>query len=695
MVILCKDDACVDLASYGKVGKGNKPEYCSIHKKANMNKKLAIICLFDDCENFASHGKKGKNNLKEYCKIHKNEEENLCNKNEPECQAEGCYKVAKCGIDGKKPYLYCDTHKLEGMKNGRKKSSECIEPGCDKERSYGYVDKNGEGVGPKQYCVTHAKPEMVNRKKIKCKEKKCDKGALFNYNREEFKGKGLYCDTHKLPDMINVMENRRCEVEGCTTRPLYGFNYDEPATRCEPHALKGMFSVSNSQCKVKDENGICRKFPTHNYPDAIGKKFCEIHALEGMIKVVYNTCKFENCGKTAVFNIEGRSKGIRCSKHKLDNMINVYCKKCEEPGCIKEPSFNIPGENSKPLYCKDHKLEGMKDVKNKKCLKEGCDKIPTFNYCTESRGIYCDAHKLEGMINVRSNRCLEKGCDTLASYNYPTEKKLLYCNTHKLPGMIDVSNRHCADEECTKRALYGIPGNSVSHCPDHKTDNMINNPNKRCIVKNCNETAIYGDFTATHCELHALPEQRNLILRKCKNCPTIDIVDLDGFCFACNPNNFNRVRLAKQKDVEHFLRQNDDLPLFDQTDRVIGGGDLGRERPDFLWDMEEYCVIVEVDEEQHIGRACECEQVRMKNISEMLKKPTWFIRYNPDKYKEGDSNRKKVGENKRRRQQKLKEWVGFCLNNNPIHENIAIGVIYLYFDGWTGEGERFTLQKND
>jgi hypothetical protein len=48
---------------------------------------------------------------------------------------------------------------------------------------------------------------------------------------------------------------------------------------------------------------------------------------------------------------------------------------------------------------------------------------------------------------------------------------------------------------------------------------------------------------------------------------------------------------------------------------------MARERPDFLWDQGHLVVIVEVDEEQHLGRACECEQARMINVSQDLAAP--------------------------------------------------------------------------
>lgn len=61
-------------------------------------------------------------------------------------------------------------------------------------------------------------------------------------------------------------------------------------------------------------------------------------------------------------------------------------------------------------------------------------------------------------------------------------------------------------------------------------------------------------------------------------------------------------------------------------------GTYGRERPDFVFDAVTHMIVVEIDEDQHKYYPCECEQIRMINISQSLGMPTIFIRYNPDKY---------------------------------------------------------------
>mmetsp|Transcript_23460 Transcript_23460/g.60350 ORF Transcript_23460/g.60350 Transcript_23460/m.60350 type:complete len:102 (-) Transcript_23460:254-559(-) len=52
-------------------------------------------------------------------------------------------------------------------------------------------------------------------------------------------GRASRCAMHKLPGMVDVA-SRKCEVEGCRTRPHYGMPDDGRAKRCAAHQLPGM-----------------------------------------------------------------------------------------------------------------------------------------------------------------------------------------------------------------------------------------------------------------------------------------------------------------------------------------------------------------------------------------------------------------------------------------------------------------------
>ena len=86
--------------------------------------------------------------------------------------------------------------------------------------------------------------------------------------------------------------------------------------------------------------------------------------------------------------------------------------------------------------------------------------------------------------------------------------------------------------------------------------------------------------------------------------------------------------------------------------------------------------ILEVDEDQHKDRPCECEQTRMANLTSSIGMPCVWIRFNPDAYKgQGkvtDAIRKDI------LIRTLKEY----LQASPKGPGDFCRVIHLFFDGF-------------
>ena len=71
-------------------------------------------------------------------------------------------------------------------------------------------------------------------------------------------------------------------------------------------------------------------------------------------------------------------------------------------------------------------------------------------------------------------------------------------------------------------------------------------------------------------------------------------------------------------------------------DKVIDDG-CSRRRPDVFIDLLTHVVIVECDETQHRGSSYSCETRRtMELFEDVNRRPTVFIRFNPDTYRVGD-----------------------------------------------------------
>ncbi|KAJ3032935.1 hypothetical protein HDV00_006979, partial [Rhizophlyctis rosea] len=152
------------------------------------------------------------------------------------------------------------------------------------------------------------------------------------------------------------------------------------------------------------------------------------------------------------------------------------------------------------------------------------------------------------------------------------------------------------------------------------------------------------------------------------------IVDRDEDCETCDPVTFKRIYLAKQNVVKHFLVTHG--IKFTTVDRPVDDGKCGKERPDFYIDCGTHILMIEVNEHQHSGRPCECEQTRMVNISQSNGMKTMFLCWNPDKYKAKPGRK---NETMGRLLDVLLEFVGHYSINPPKG---FLEVIYLYFDGY-------------
>lgn len=105
------------------------------------------------------------------------------------------------------------------------------------------------------------------------------------------------------------------------------------------------------------------------------------------------------------------------------------------------------------------------------------------------------------------------------------------------------------------------------------------------------------------------------------------------------------------------------------------------ERPDFLFDLQSRFLIIECDENQHMHISQDCERLRMINIGQSLGGvPVVFIRYNPDKYRDGDGTFGIVS--KRRRLSKLVEMAKHVKTEwEPNKPDQLVFVSYMYYAG--------------
>lgn len=539
----------------------------------------------------------------------------------------------------------------------------------------------GKKNGTKKYCKDHKRDGMV----CLIAQKPCKVcGCVSSFNYVGLPAK--YCSTHAKTDMIDVA-HKRCEYPDCNTQPTFRFKGSK-VSHCAKHKLPGM--IDNGK-KCAYEN--CDKHPTFNY---IGEKkplYCATHKEDDMVDVYTKLCLFEDCRTKASFNYEGMLEGKYCRKHKKKDMIYVLKKKtCKS--CDTVANFNYPGKKT-GVYCCKHKLEDMVDIKNIKCKE--CDTRANFNFKGEKTPISCSKHKIKGMIDIRNKICEYDDCTTKPTYGLPGTTIRKRCVRHKTDEMIDICHKRCEHKECSVRLQpwhYGYPGQPIKYCAKHKKIGMMKYSKTRCSFKDdddvkCKETAIYGIKKPLHCEAHKEDKESNLIEKKCISCGLPNIVDIAGTCESCNTGTIEKHRLYKQKKLVDYLIKHDHIPK--QVDQVIDNSECGKERPDILYDMGSHFIIIECDEDQHIGRPCECEQTRMINIFNSLGLPVWFIRFNPDKYRKLTGKKRVNGDGINKRYDVLGKLLEKCKVENPADDDVCIYVIYLYFDDWNGTPNKNVL----
>jgi hypothetical protein len=319
----------------------------------------------------------------------------------------------------------------------------------------------------------------------------------------------------------------------------------------------------------------------------------------------YQQCININCNINASFNYSyyktlNVKRLLYCTNHKLINMINIRSKNCIIIDCNIRASFNLNTEKI-GIYCKLHKLDNMIDVRSIKCFFKSCKIQPTYNFYNEKKALYCKKHKLDDMIDVISKKCIFDNCLIQPSFNYKNEKIPLYCKSHKLDNMVDIIDRMCISDGCITRPSFHYENEKVPiYCNNHRLDNMVDIRSKKCIICNINYSNRNYKKHCYRCFLLLFPNDKKIRNHKVKENQII-------------------------KDLEIIF------PNIIQ-DKIIQGG-TSKKRPDGLIKLQNYNIIIEIDEEQHNRNNYINDNERLLILFQDLQnKPLTMIRFNPDKY---------------------------------------------------------------
>ena len=379
-------------------------------------------------------------------------------------------------------------------------------------------------------------------------------------------------------------------------------------------------------------------------------------------------------------------------------MVNVVTKRCEYTECRRVACFG-PSNTKGTTHCRAHKLDGMVLKVGMVCAAEGCiSRVAVYGYINipiKSQKLVCCDHNVSGMMNVRANRCTFVGCEAMyPMYGYIGTDKGLRCSKHRMKEMarLKAPQRDCYKENCGKLSTFGFPGKGDTSCSVHIEEGMVYLSTKRCQdPKGCVELATHGNSAKSRnrCSIHKQHGDINILENKCGECGFMDVIDKDGMCKTCGA--FQKRQRSKQLLISKFLESNGYKYHYD---KVVDSPDVIKVIPDFrLIDIDTHEVVLEVDEFQHFGRECTCEQLRMMRVWQELGKPLFLIRYNPDIYKKKGEHHRKENEGRSERHSILKKWIKYAAKHNPADKGACFEVIYLFFDGYSKNVRPIIVQK--
>ena len=291
------------------------------------------------------------------------------------------------------------------------------------------------------------------------------------------------------------------------------------------------------------------------------------------------------------------------------------------------------------------------------CINNKCSKISNFNYKNESKALYCADCKLENMIDIKSKKCIK--CNIKRpNFNYKDESKPLYCGNCKLDNMINIKSKKCITCNIKIPNFNYKDESKALYCGNCKLDNMIDIKHIMCIT--CNLVRAHTKFN-----------------NMCSGC-----------YYYMNPNSV-LTRNHKSKENQIISDLNKELNNIIIQDKIISNG-CSKRRPDGLIKLNDYNIIIEIDENQHNDYSCENKRL-MEIFKDLGNSPLTMIRFNPDAYK---LDNKKIKSpfgitkidgklkiiNKKEYKLRFNKLLDTINSNIKIIPNKEINVIHLFYD---------------
>jgi hypothetical protein len=194
---------------------------------------------------------------------------------------------------------------------------------------------------------------------------------------------------------------------------------------------------------------------------------------------------------------------------------------------------------------------------------------------------------------------------------------------------VDLVHYFCQEDKCEIRAGFGAAGTTnLENCRAHKKEGQVDNYHAKCIhdarTDLCKDCGTGSELCIKCRDFVIHPRNRIYFESKCVDCFKEDNPDKVGLV---------RFNMIKEKAVSKYIKEEfKDLNWRINDTMTCANGE--KYRPDILLIDMEFVMVIEVDENQHKRYGKEREQKRMECISEFVKRPVVFIRFNPDSYRD-------------------------------------------------------------
>lgn len=253
--------------------------------------------------------------------------------------------------------------------------------------------------------------------------------------------------------------------------------------------------------------------------------------------------------------------------------------------------------------------------------------------------------------NKRKNQCKDCGGSQICIHN----KQKGHCKDCGGVSYCSHNKQKAQCKECSGSAIC-THGKRKSRCRDCSGSEICSHNKQKSHCKKCDGSSIcihkQIKYTCKECGGSSICSH-NIQKSQCKECDPVSFER--GLCITCKTHSKNHRygkycsrcfnynfpnhplshrRVRKEHYITNLLKKDfPDLNLI--FDKTISCQSCNTKRPDIFIELFSYCIIIEIDEDQHVNYSC--DNKRMMEIFESLgNRPLVVIRFNPDSYKDTD-----------------------------------------------------------